>query len=244
MLELRIRACHVHGQFIAVGEPAPAVHARRGDGRRRARDLDRITLPPASYVHERRRSSERWPAAVRFIEERKLNEFFEAEDGGASDIGIIVQGGHYNTLLRSLERLGLADVYGRSQVPLYVMNVTYPVIESEVLRFCRRQARRADRRGRPAQLHRAEPGDGPSPRRLDDRAARQGPAAARRRVHARRRPRRAARLPRALRTRSRRRIARSRRRSRSRRPTLAAARRTRGRRAFAPAAPSGRSSAR
>jgi indolepyruvate ferredoxin oxidoreductase alpha subunit len=38
-------------------------------------------------------------------------------------------------VLRSLERLGLADVYGRSQVPIYVMNVAYPVIESEVLRF-------------------------------------------------------------------------------------------------------------
>ena len=38
-------------------------------------------------------------------------------------------------MLRSLERLGLADVYGRSQVPIYVMNVAYPVIESEVLRF-------------------------------------------------------------------------------------------------------------
>jgi len=46
-----------------------------------------------------------------------------------------VQGGNYNTLVRALERLGLADVYGRSQIPLYVMNVAYPVIESEVLRF-------------------------------------------------------------------------------------------------------------
>jgi len=70
---------------------------------------------------------------VRFIEERKLNEFF-SED--ADDIGIIVQGGSYNTLVRALERLGLADVYGETQVPLYVMNVAYPVIESEVIRFC------------------------------------------------------------------------------------------------------------
>ncbi len=90
-------------------------------------------LPPASFVHEQEKVNDRWPAAVRFIEERKLNEFF-SED--ADDIGIIVQGGSYNTLLRALERLGLADVYGNSQVPLYVMNVAYPVIESEVMRFC------------------------------------------------------------------------------------------------------------
>ena len=51
---------------------------------------------------------------VRFIEERELNEFF-AE--GADDIGIIVQGGSYNTLLRALERLGLADVYGNIEDP-------------------------------------------------------------------------------------------------------------------------------
>jgi indolepyruvate ferredoxin oxidoreductase, alpha subunit len=51
-------------------------------------------------------------------------------------VGLIVQGGHFNTLVRVLERLGLADVYGRSQLPLYVMNVAYPVVDAEVLRFC------------------------------------------------------------------------------------------------------------
>jgi indolepyruvate ferredoxin oxidoreductase alpha subunit len=35
-----------------------------------------------------------------------------------------------------LERLGFADVYGRSRLPLYVMNVTYPVVDTEVVRFC------------------------------------------------------------------------------------------------------------
>jgi len=76
---------------------------------------------------------ERWPAAIRWIQEQGLNEFF-AES--ADDIGVVVQGGMYNTLVRALERLGLADVYGRSKVPLYVMNVAYPVVEPEVLRFC------------------------------------------------------------------------------------------------------------
>ena len=85
-------------------------------------------------MHEQEKVKERWPAAIRFIEEQGLNEFFSE---GAGDVGIIVQGGCYNTLVRSLERLGLSDVYGNTAVPLYVMNVAYPVVESEVLRFCR-----------------------------------------------------------------------------------------------------------
>ncbi|MEO8311512.1 MAG: indolepyruvate ferredoxin oxidoreductase subunit alpha [Caldimonas sp.] len=134
MIELRIRACHVHGSFTASANRRPPFTLAQAMATP-ARDLNRITLPPMSYAHEREKVEERWPAAVRFIEERQLNEFIDAEGSAAGDIGIVVQGGLCNTVLRSLERLGLADVYGRSQVPIYVMNVAYPVIESEVLRF-------------------------------------------------------------------------------------------------------------
>jgi len=132
MLQLRIRACHVHGHFVA-GDNKRAKFTLKDALENPQRDVGRIVLPPASFVHEQEKVKDRWPAAVRFIEERKLNEFF-SED--ADDIGIIVQGGSYNTLVRALERLGLADVYGNTQMPLYVMNVAYPVIESEVIRFC------------------------------------------------------------------------------------------------------------
>ena len=132
MLQLRIRACHVHGEFVAADNVKPAFTIREALETPR-RDTSRIVLPPAAFVHEQEKVRERWPAAVKYIEEQRLNEFF-AED--ADDIGIIVQGGSYNGLLRALERLGMADVYGRSKVPLYVMNVAYPVIDAEVLRFC------------------------------------------------------------------------------------------------------------
>src|SRR5437763_2753872 len=132
MLQLRIRACHVHGEFIADGNRRPSFII--GDALvPPLRDVDRIVLPPASFLHEQEKVRERWPAAVRYIERQGLNEFFSE---GADDIGIVVQGGSYNTLLRALERVGVADVYGNSRVPLYVMNVAYPVIDSEVLRFC------------------------------------------------------------------------------------------------------------
>ncbi len=133
MMQLRIRACHVHGQFVAADNRPPAFTLKEALENPH-RDVSRIVLPPASFVHEQEKVKNRWPAAVRFIEEHQLNEFF-AKD--ADDIGLIVQGGSYNTMLRALERLGLADVYGNSQIPLYVMNVAYPVVDSEVLRFCK-----------------------------------------------------------------------------------------------------------
>jgi indolepyruvate ferredoxin oxidoreductase, alpha subunit len=132
MLQLRIRACHVHGQFIASDNRRSAYTLREAMDHPR-RDTSRIVLPPATFVHEKEKVQQRWPAAVKFIRERGLNEFFA---DGADDIGIIVQGGNYNTLLRVLERLGLADVFGHSRVPLYVMNVAYPVVDAEVLSFC------------------------------------------------------------------------------------------------------------
>ena len=136
MLQLRIRACHVHGQFVASANQRPAFTLREAMEQPR-RDTNRIVLPPASFLHEKEKIQQRWPAAVRFIQERGLNEFFDAAPGGFDDLGIVVQGGHYNTLLRVLERVGLADVFGRSRVPLYVLNVTYPLVDDEVLRFCR-----------------------------------------------------------------------------------------------------------
>ncbi|MCC6777760.1 MAG: indolepyruvate ferredoxin oxidoreductase subunit alpha [Hyphomicrobiales bacterium] len=132
MLELRIRACHVYGKFAARDNMRPAFGLREAL-EHPVRDASRIVLPPASYQHERDKLEKRWPAAVRFISEHQLNEVFEGE---ASDIGIVLQGGMYNTVLRALEILGLADVFGRSRVPLYVLNVTYPLIDQEMVRFC------------------------------------------------------------------------------------------------------------
>src|SRR5437588_2325970 len=132
MLELRIRACHVYGSFTARDNARPPFSLKDAL-ENPVRDTNRIVLPPASYLHEREKIEKRWPAAVRFIEQHKLNEVF---DGEAGDIGIVMQGGMYNTALRALEILGLADVFGKSRVPLYVLNVTYPLIESELIRFC------------------------------------------------------------------------------------------------------------
>ncbi|MEO7393125.1 MAG: indolepyruvate ferredoxin oxidoreductase subunit alpha [Ramlibacter sp.] len=132
MLELRIRACHVHGRFTTKANRRPAYTLKDAMENPR-RDVDRIALPPATYLHEQEKVAQRWPAAVRFIRERQLNEFFAQ---GAQDFGIAMQGGLYNAVLRALELLGLADAFGNSHVPLYVLNVTYPLIDEEFTRFC------------------------------------------------------------------------------------------------------------
>jgi indolepyruvate ferredoxin oxidoreductase, alpha subunit len=132
MLELRIRACHVHGRFITKDNRRPAFTLKEAM-ENPVRDVNRIVLPPASYLHEREKVESRWPAAVNFIREHGLNECFAENE---QDVGLILQGGLYNMVIRALELLGLADVFGTSKIPLYVMNVTYPLIDEELTRFC------------------------------------------------------------------------------------------------------------
>jgi indolepyruvate ferredoxin oxidoreductase alpha subunit len=131
-LQMRIRSCHVHGSFVAKDNVRPAPSLRDAV-EQPVRDLTRIVLPPASFEHEQEKVHERWPAAVEYIRTHGLNEVFEGEK---RRIGIIVQGGLYNTLARTLERLGLADTYGRSEIPIYVLNVAYPIVSEEIVSFC------------------------------------------------------------------------------------------------------------
>src|SRR3954462_2080358 len=108
MLELRIRACHVYGRFVCKENVRSSFTLKNALEAPR-RQVDRIVLPPASYLHEKEKVEKRWPAAVKFIEDEKLNEFF---DGDLADIGIVMQGGMYNTTMRALELAGLADSFG------------------------------------------------------------------------------------------------------------------------------------
>ncbi|SPE39236.1 Thiamine pyrophosphate enzyme-like TPP-binding protein [Candidatus Sulfopaludibacter sp. SbA3] len=132
MLELRIRACHVHGRFITGDNVRPAFSLAEAM-ERPVRDSGRIVLPPASYQHEQEKIRHRWPVAQRFIQQHSLNEMF-SED--TQDFGIVLQGGMYNTTVRALELLGLSTPFGETRVPLYVLNVTYPIVDEELRRFC------------------------------------------------------------------------------------------------------------
>ena len=132
MLMVRIRSCHVTGSFTARNNKRPALTVRDALSAPR-RNVARIVLPPMSYAQEQDKINVRWPAALEFIRTRKLNEHIGP---AAAPVGIIVQGGMYNGVIRALERLGLANAHGDTDIPLYVMNVAYPLLPDEVLAFC------------------------------------------------------------------------------------------------------------
>ncbi len=133
MLELRIRACHVTGEFAAADNKR-ATHSTINKFAEPARfNYARLAHPPVTFLQERDKIQQRLPAAQRFIRDNKLNEMFA---GDLNSVGLIVQGGIYNSLMRALERLGLADAFGASRIPIYCLNVTYPLVPDELTSFC------------------------------------------------------------------------------------------------------------
>ncbi len=136
MLQVRVRSCHMTGEFVAKDNKRPEFTLTDALDNPK-RNLDRIVLPPAAYQQEVEKIKVRMPAAVEFIQQHKLNEFFGptgADKNGKT--GLIVQGGMYNSTIRALQFLGLSDAYGNTRVPIYCMNVAYPTIAAEVEEFC------------------------------------------------------------------------------------------------------------
>ena len=132
MLMVRLRSRHVTGSFQTRDNRPPTLSVRDALSNPRS-DFARVVLPPMSFAHEQDKVKNRWPAAERYILTHKLNEHFGPAE---APVGIVVQGGMFNGVIRALQRLGLADIYGDSQVPIYVLNVTYPLVSSEFLAFC------------------------------------------------------------------------------------------------------------
>lgn len=132
MLQVRIRSCHVHGRFEAKNNRRPDMTVAEALENPK-RDLNRIVLPPATYLHENEKLQKRWPAAQKFILDNKINEVFGDPSGR---VGLIVQGGNYNTVIRALNRLGLADIYGDTDLHILCLNAIYPLCETEILDFC------------------------------------------------------------------------------------------------------------
>jgi indolepyruvate ferredoxin oxidoreductase alpha subunit len=133
MLDLRVRACHVTGEFTAKNNKRGAYSGQHRLAGPPRFDYGRLAHPPVIFSQERLKVEKRLPAAQKFIREQKLNEVISGE---ANDVGIIVLGGLTNNLLRALARLDLADLYGASRIPIYVLNVAYPLVPEEVKDFC------------------------------------------------------------------------------------------------------------
>ena len=132
VMELRIRACHVRGSFDCKDNRAPAVSTHSLMEEPARFDYERLAHPPVTFGHEKRKSAERIPAAQRYIAEHGLNELMP---GPREDLGIVVQGGLYNALIRALQQHGLADAFGQSEIPILVLNVTYPLVPDQIVDF-------------------------------------------------------------------------------------------------------------
>src|SRR5882724_3344356 len=90
MLELRVRACHVTGEFTAKSNRASAASGLNRIADPARFNYAKLAHPPLTFVQEKLKVDERLPAAQAFAREHKLNEFF---DGDLKDLGIVVLGG-------------------------------------------------------------------------------------------------------------------------------------------------------
>ena len=137
IMELRIRACHVQGEFKTKSNREPLVSARTPLADPAGFHYERLAHPPVTFGQEKLKFEVRMPAARRFILDRKINELFAGpKDGVHSTVGIIVQGGLYNNLIRALQLAGQADAFGDTQVPILCLNVVYPLVPEQISQFC------------------------------------------------------------------------------------------------------------
>jgi indolepyruvate ferredoxin oxidoreductase alpha subunit len=132
MMELRIRACHVRGSFVCKDNQKPAISMKSRMPGPAPFDYMRLSHPPVTFRHEKLKIEQRIPAARNYIVAHALNELF---DGQHAQVGIVVQGGLYNGLIRALQQFGAADAFGHTAIPLLVLNVTYPLVPEQIADF-------------------------------------------------------------------------------------------------------------
>src|SRR6201981_161156 len=85
MLDLRVRACHVTGEFLAKNNKRGAYSGRHRLAGPPRFEYGRLAHPPVIFTQERLKIEERLPAAQRFIPARKLHEGIPGDLG---DIGL------------------------------------------------------------------------------------------------------------------------------------------------------------
>lgn len=134
IMGLRVRACHMQGEFVAKDNVAATFNVHNKFDGPATFNYDRLSHPPVTFAHEKLKVTDRLPAARRYIAENGLNEIF---DGDLKNVGIVLQGGLYNTVIRRLGAMGLADAFGESRVPLLVLNVVYPLVPEQIADFAK-----------------------------------------------------------------------------------------------------------
>ncbi len=134
IMGLRARACHMQGEFVAKDNVSAPINVHNKFADPAVFDYDRLSHPPSTFAHEKLKMTGRLPAARCYIVDNGLNETFQ---GDLENVGIVLQGGLYNTVFRRLNALGLADAFGDSRVPMLVLNVVHPLVPDQITDFCR-----------------------------------------------------------------------------------------------------------
>ncbi len=134
---IRIRACHLRGTMVCRDNVKPAI-SRLSPLDTPSFSIERINLPPFTYAMEAMKFEARLPAARRYIVDRQLNEVIP---GAEDEVGIVMQGGLWNTTLRGLAALGVADVHGQTPIPHLILNCLHPLVPEELLGFLRGKRR-------------------------------------------------------------------------------------------------------
>jgi indolepyruvate ferredoxin oxidoreductase alpha subunit len=134
---IRIRACHMRGTLVCKDNVRPAISMLSPLGAQ-SFSIDRINLPPFTYAMEAQKFEMRLPAARRYVIDHALNEILDGDD---RELGIVMQGGQWNTTIRGLAELGVSDIYGRSAVPLLVLNCLHPLVPEQLIGFMRGKRR-------------------------------------------------------------------------------------------------------
>ena len=116
MLEVRIRACHVHGRFVGKRQSAAEIHLARGAGKSAARYQPHRA---AAGVLSAREGEDR-AALARGGEVHQGAQAQRDSSAPRAPTSASSCRAACTTVMRALQQLGLADIYGDTAVPLYV----------------------------------------------------------------------------------------------------------------------------
>ena len=135
---IRIRACHMRGTLLCKDNVRPAI-SMLSPLAAPSFSLERINLPPFTYAME---AQEVRASGCRLRGGTSSSTGSTSTCRGAeAHLGIVMQGGLWNTTVRGLHVLGLADVRGRTPIPLLVLNALHPLVPEELIGFMRGKRR-------------------------------------------------------------------------------------------------------
>ncbi|MEM0365371.1 MAG: indolepyruvate ferredoxin oxidoreductase subunit alpha [Candidatus Nitrosocaldus sp.] len=101
-------------------------------------DLSRYTLTETAKLHAVEKYAERIPKAMDYIASNRLNDYIKGDENSSnssSKVGFITHGSIFNSFITAMHELGRADLTGRCYYDMLNLNVVYPIVPEEIIRF-------------------------------------------------------------------------------------------------------------